>query len=127
MNKPKMKAHIKFCKFESALAMQVLYFDKRFNGNFYISKGNKICSTTDYILAYRWKKKIVFDFSSTYGVFCSNPCSIGINKLKNVNAYLDNLILCLKDWAKNWEGWKDEPAIEPVIKEYEGGVVEVMV
>ena len=28
---------------------------------------------------------------------------------------------------KNWEGWKDEPAIEPIITKFEGGVTYVEV
>lgn len=130
MNKPKMKAHIKFCKFENALAMQVLYIDGRltdseslYNSNFYsisfsgsyrklsIFEGVRIPS------GWGWLNNcdvaIVTDIQGTYG--------------GSIDYYMHHLINSFKNWAKNWEGWKDEPTIEPIINEYKGGVVEVMV
>lgn len=124
---PKPKAKIKFCKFENALAMQVIYMDERFRK----TKGVWPCHLYQ-----------GFQICSLFSPFLK----VNSIALLGSNNYLDNIILedtyiseserddylmgfinILKDWAKNWEGWKGEPAIEPVITEYPGGVVEVLV
>lgn len=122
------KAHIKFCKFEGQLAIQVLYMDERFRCRY----KEKSISEVHLSFPFRICSSNTPDFDGQnlflHGSELIHDSKVTLFKIDfETGVVVYGLFKALKDWAKNWEGWKDEPAIEPIITEYEGGVVEVVV
>lgn len=130
----KTKAKIKFCRFENALAMQVLYMDERFR-----------VKSMDYpdAVVFRSQKNNISIVSKNYPAINYNPepnnvywvglhgknngldsKSIVANYIFN-DEFLNMIIEALKDWAQNWEGWKDEPAIKPKIMDDFGNEIDL--
>lgn len=119
----KTKAKIKFCRFENALAMQVLYMDERFRGdNTYICKDRDMRIESAY---FPYMGPVAIQL---YGTNPSLDCvivSFGCNVNVSLPTYITRAVGSLKDWAQNWEGWKDEPAIEPKIMDDFGNEIDL--
>ncbi len=127
MNKEKTKLKAKFCEFQNGLAMQVEYLDERFshvNNKMFTYDHQKVeVSNRVSSLMIGYKSD---DWHLILCLGSEDVCS-GKNHISDKYFEFITIIEALKDWAKNWEGWKDEPAIEPVITRYEGGVTYVEV
>lgn len=131
MSKATPRAKIKFCKFENALAMQVNLLAQKALGESYFS------DWCFYSLRYKCfiRKSVCPELR-----FSGDDLIIGLGNASSYSNYeIIATVLCdpnkqiykifnaLKDWAKNWEGWEGEQTIDPVLEEYEGGVVYIEV
>lgn len=150
MTNPKMKAHIKFCRFEGALAMQVLDMDERFRfvvtDDFLTQNDLKIHKFKNVVINSGLTPPAIYKYLTIQdgdielclpGAYKDTDRFIG--KINQINTeILDDAINALIDWAKNYETWVDEEPITPIFKdalgnEYsrledvQGCVVEVMV
>ena len=131
----KTKAKIKFCKFEGAIAMQLLYMDSRFDFGYSSDPSEPYFTADNGMLIARDDEKFSVlqnDFILLDDLSVMAPAHPEVN----VNHYIlgeeaDALIIksfdALVDWAKNYQEWSHEDPIKPTIKEYEGGVVYVEV
>lgn len=125
MNNPVPKAKIKFCKFEDALAMQFTYLDNRFCDVF-VSKSN---STRIVAPAHMWSRRSYIKEGHYFNLVIGQKrdAMFVLLTTPKPEKLLKRVIMTFKDFAKNCEAWEGEEAIEPISKEYEGGVVYVEV
>lgn len=135
MTKPKTKLKAKFCEFRDAIAIEIYYVDDRFfdlnswprkaMNRYLYGKRADIQSSEDFHIYFNYgigigRLLIRLSPNNDHRRFC-------ITSSYSPRSDGRRLLRALKDWAKNWKGWKDEPAIEPVITKYEGGVTYVEV
>jgi len=114
LDKPKeknLKAKIRFVKFKKALAMQVLEMDERFRAdekNWYY-RAKLMCTGVR-------SENLPGMVTNAIYLRGSNPVDdLKISTIEfETNAerdeYLEDAILALRDWAENWEGFRENPA-----------------
>lgn len=120
----KPKAKIKFCRFENALAMQVLYMDERFRATIGERKMFQGYGLSAVISCSKAGDPHIDDhISHIYlrGAFSNRDHHVSVSRC----AYVETVVSLLKDWAQNWEGWKGEPAIEPKITDDFGNEIDL--
>ena len=122
---PKIKAKIKFCKFEGGIAMQVLYTHAAFVSTWVISAKEHVTSGMQVYSGSR--PDLHHNCIALWGSEMEDHLISYHMTQEPIDSLVERYIEALKDWAKNWEGWEDEPAITPIIEEFPGGVVEVTV
>ena len=106
--------------------MQVNYLDYRFRapkeGPIWYEKGlGSVFSSNGHDRPHMDYNSLIISIPNLYRPY-DNTVMVAYSGHK----FMDYFNL-LKDWAKNWEGWNDEEAIEPIITKYEGGVTYVEV
>ena len=134
---PKIKAKIKFCKFEGAIAYQVEYRDDRFryfDTHYYDNGSEKVDISPEGGLWINTDPDVPIHDGERYlpymgiGLSLTGPSnSVQYSTSTAPDADVKLLVSALIHWAKNWEGWKGEPAITPIIEEFPNGVVELTV
>lgn len=104
------KIHIKFAKFDKALAMQVLYMDERFRTTYgqgpirYNSVNRLDIRSRCFPCMYPscidlWGSDKRDDLRVSIREFDSN---------EERDKYLKRALIALKDWAENWEGFQEK-------------------
>jgi len=130
---PLTKARIKFCLFEEHWAIEFQYTDPRLIGlgeDFKHITGNgkpmviNTCGTWGAGITPMREK--VSPFSVTEYRF-SFPMQTPLLVVTGwgCNPILIDLFNALIDWAKNWEGWANEPAITPKITDDFGNDIDL--
>jgi len=107
-NKPILK--IRIVDFEKALAAQILEMDERFRKtnqeeNKFISETAAFCVCSAYTPALYENDIYLYGSDSNYE---SHIQTNWFDSNKERDTYKAQLIEALKDWAKNWEGWKSD-------------------
>jgi hypothetical protein len=123
---PVVKAKIRFVKFEKALAMQVLEMDERFRG----VSGKSIDFKSRHMITISscWAPQILIDRLFLRGKMRNNDLlieSVRFDDNDTRDKTLENYIAALKDWAENWEGFKETKPQETPAASGDDIVVEV--
>jgi hypothetical protein len=121
------KIKFKLVKFEKALAFQIFEMDERFRVgvdgvdgtvNKFVSKmtnvevrsRSKPCLENDFIWLRGYSKKLDY---------CVSIIEFENNKVRD--KFHEKILITLKDWAENWEGFKEE---EKEMIDYSKGIFE---
>ena len=109
-----MKLKYRLEKWEKSLVFQVLWMDERFRSTNELGE-NRFRSTQGFsVISGEYRVTIGSNWVSLPGVNALNDLEVGVMSFdsnEERDEHYNKIQEALKDWATNWEGWKEEKEV----------------